>query len=174
MNLRVIAVRKNLPFLLAIFTLWSLPAYSDVVWPALYLEMRLLSIPAIVLGLAIEGVIYALGLGLGRKRAAIFDISVNAISTLAGMIAIPIAGIIWEHFTGIFMYKHFNIGSFNPITWIFTYIVAVIITASIEVLAARKLFELGMTHKETMVIVWANAASVGIAFISLFLFPITP
>lgn len=157
--------------LISVVCLWSVPAYADVIWPALFLEGRLLTIPVIAAGLFIEWLFLVFGLGLTAKKAAVVDVVMNAVSTLVGMLAIPLAGLVWEFFPGLLMFKMLNIGTFNPLTWAFTYVAAVAITACIEVIVAKRIFKLIKSRRELLVVLAANAASVGVAFASLFVFP---
>ncbi len=156
----------------AVLCLWTGPAHADVVWPALFLEVRLLSVPAIIGGLVIEWIFYFYGLRLSWKKSAIVDIAINAASTLVGIIAIPIAGIVWEFFPGLLLNKIFIAGTFNPVTWAGTYAIAVFITTSIEIYAAKRIFNLISSRTDMLVVLGANAASVGIVFGSLFIFPL--
>lgn len=75
-------------------------AYADLVWPALYLETRLFSWWAISVGLIVEYFFVRKLFGLAPKRAAIADLSANTISAVAGILLIPVAGIVWEFFPG--------------------------------------------------------------------------
>ena len=68
--------------------------YADVVWPALFLEQQMLSIVPITVGLLVECIALRYGgFGLSWKRAAQVDLSMNAVSTFAGMFLLPLAGV---------------------------------------------------------------------------------
>ena len=112
-------------------------AYADVVWPALYLEIRLLSWWAIAVGLVIEFLFVRWLFSLAAKRAAIATFSANLASTIAGILLIPLGGILWEFFPGALYMKALNWGTFNPITWAGTFILASVINALIEKLSCE-------------------------------------
>ncbi len=150
------------------------PVFADVVWPALYLEMRLLSSVPIVAGLIVECFVLRYGFGLTWKRAVWVDVVMNAVSTAAGVVLIPIAGIMWEIFPGSVMYKFFNIGTFNPATWTATYVMAVLLTTAIEAAVVKWLFKIPLKRGRFWMLCGANAMSVGIAFVSLMLRPPLP
>jgi len=150
----------------------AVPAHADVVWPALFLETRLFSVWPIVIGLIIEYLFLRQYFMLSVKRAAIADIVINAASSVLGIVLIPIAGIAWEFFPGIIMYKAFNIGTFNPGTWTATYLMAVAINAIIESMALAKIFKCKIGKKGFYILFLANVISVGIAMASLYFYPI--
>lgn len=150
-------------FLVAVAELWCTPARADMVWPALVLEERLLSIPAIFFGLLVEWVIYYLFFPLTWKKSGIITVTINLVSTLIGIIFIPVAGLLWAIIP-------FN--TFSPFSWAITYLLAVGLTSWIEIRAAENTFSLVSSRRDELVIVCANAASVGLAFLSLFIFPI--
>jgi len=170
-------VRKTVT-LLGLLILWAVPVQADVIWPTLYVEMSLLSLPVIIFGLAIEDLFYFYGLELGLKKSAIFSISINAISTLVGIIAIPIGGLIGLAIlvaptlmiNNTFIQNHIVDSVVIAIFWTIMYLIVVIITSFIEVYTAKRLFGLANDRQEVRVIVWANIASVGIAFVSIYVF----
>lgn len=144
-------------------------AYADVVWPALMLEPRLLSIPVIVSGLLVEAAMLRFGFQMPWTRAASLSLTVNAISTVAGIIAIPAAGIVWEFFPGTVLYQLLKMGTFNPLTWTATFLLATLVTTAIEVACLRGIFGVPATRRTWALWSLANAASVGLAFSSLFI-----
>jgi len=149
-------------------------ARADVVWPALFLERRLLSIPVILSGLLVEGLILRLCFAMTWKQALKASVVVNAISTALGVLLIPLSGIAWEFFPGILLYKGFDLGTFNPITWSATFLFALAITTSIEVLCLRRLFCVPAGRRTWIIWTLANAVTVGLAFASLTIRPISP
>jgi hypothetical protein len=150
----------------------SASALADVVWPALIIEQRLLSAIPIIVGLIAEWVALRFGgFGLSWKKAALVDIVMNAVSTIAGIPIIPLLGIIWEVFPGAILYKFFNLGTFNPSTWIATFVIATATTTGIEAAVVRWGFKVAMDKWRLSVLCLANSLSVGIAFASLWLYP---
>ncbi len=146
----------------------AVPARADVVWPALFLETRLVTWWAISAGLVAEYLFIRHLFGFGIKKSLLADVSINAASTLLGILLIPIAGIAWEFFPGIILYKVFNVGTFNPGTWVATFLMAVAINAALESLVIRWVFKTKVGKRGFWGLFLANAISVGIAFGSLF------
>ncbi len=95
----------------------------------------------------------------------------NALSTVIGIILIPVLGVGWEIFPGSVMYKMLNIGTFNPITWTATLILATLANGVIESLSYKFIFKENITKKIFWLICLANLASVGIALATVFLYP---
>jgi hypothetical protein len=147
-------------------------AQADMVWPALFLEPRLLSVPIVVLGLAIETAVLRFGFRMNWPKAVLASITVNAISTVLGVVLIPLAGIAWEFFPGLLLYKALNMGTFNPLTWAATFLLAVAITTGVEVGALRIIFKVPLTARTWGLWFVANTASVSLAFASFAVQPI--
>lgn len=146
--------------------------HADIVWPAMYLESRLLTWWVVLLGLAIEFLVLWKGFSLSLRKALAVDLVANAISSLCGIALIPIAGIVWEIFPGLVLFKGLGIGTFNPFTWAATFLMAVFINAAIEWLVVKRIFKLHVGKRGFWVLVGANALSVGVAFVSFGLRPI--
>jgi hypothetical protein len=145
---------------------------ADMVWPALLLEGRILTWWAILAGLGIEYFFVRGITNLSFSRAAVADIAMNAGSTLLGILLIPIAGIIWELFPGLIIYKLFDIGTFNPGTWIATILMAATINTFIERFVLRKLFKQPVARKRDFWLLFmGNAISIAIAFGSIIYSP---
>ena len=158
--------------MIILILLVSSPAYADVVWPALYLISRMVTWWSISLGLIVEYLFVRELTQFGVVKSIIVDISMNAASCLLGIILIPILGIGWEFFPGIILYKLFNIGTFNPGTWTATFLIAVFVNALLENFVINKGFKKKLGWRGFLWLSLANGASVGIAFISLSLFPL--
>jgi len=156
---------------LFIFIFYPTVAKADMVWPALYLEKRLLSWWAICAGLLIEFFFIKHLFLLSPKRALLINVGANTASTIVGIILIPLTGFIWE----IFIHDS-NSPTFNPITWIFTFLSACFLNALIEGLIIKKLFkiEFEFAGQKLMWLIFANTFSVGIALISLWIEPLKP
>lgn len=161
---------------LLVAALPALPAaaYANVVWPALYLETRLFSWWAISVGLVIE-YLFVRGLfGLAPGRAALADISANAASAVVGVVLIPIAGIAWELFPASVYNWVLGWGTFNPITWAGTFLIACMTNAVLEGFVYKRAFKVDLKIKSRQFswLVLANAFSVGVAFASLWVVPL--
>jgi len=134
--------------------------YADVVWPALILEAKLLSVLPIGVGLLVELVALRYGgFGLSWKRAAQVDISMNAVSALAGCFLIPIVGL--------------GAAVLAPLAWQWpvTAITAVLVTTMIEAGVVSLGFKIEMDRKRMAILAAANAVSVGIALAGVWMSP---
>jgi len=146
-------------------------AWANLIWPALIIETNLLSVWAIAVGLVIEFIVLYFLFNMEVRKAIIVDTSMNAISTLFGIVLIPLAGIVWEIFPGLPVYYIFDVGTFNPFTWTATFIFAVMITAIIEILVIIKIFNISIDKKHKYYLCVANIGSVAVAFLLLWLKP---
>jgi hypothetical protein len=147
-------------------------ARADVVWPALVLEPRLFGMWAIAAGLAAEYVWLIWPMHLTLSKALLVDLAMNAASSACGLVLVPLAGLVWEVFSGVLMYKVFDIGTFNPMTWAATFVLAVIVNSSIEALVIVKGFKIPLTRFRFRLLCAANAVSVGLAFVSFYYEPL--
>jgi len=139
---------------------------GDVVWPALFLEDRLLSGWIIAAGLLMEYFFVWLITDLGAVKAIWADIAMNAASTLLGIILIPALGLLVALFPGEV------VGTFSPITWGLTFALAVFLSTWIEYLVLWKAFKQDLGKRQLWLLVLANMLSAGLAFASFLVFPI--
>jgi hypothetical protein len=136
------------------------------------LEQRILSVLPIGIGLLVEWlVLWRAGFGLSWKRAAAVDLVMNAASTAAGIVVIPALGFLWEIFPGLVVYKLFSVGTFNPGTWLATFVMAVLATTAIEAAVVRWGFKIQLGKRRFWILCAANAISVAIAFGTLWTNP---
>ena len=143
-----------------------------MVWPALILEQRLLSAIPITAGLLTEWLALRFGgFGLSWRRAAVVDIVMNLVSTATGVPLIPLLGLAWEIFPGQVMFKFFNIGTFNPGTWVATFVMATLATTAVEAAVVKWGFKIGLGWRRFGILGLANSLSIAIAFVSLWLRP---
>ena len=99
------------------------------------------------------------------------DLAMNAVSTILGIILIPLSGILWEIFPGMIIYPLFHLGTFNPITWAATFVLAALTNALVESLVIRYGFKIQVSKKRFWILAAANLVSVGLAMASLFVSP---
>jgi len=160
-------------FIIMLF-LFPVAAYANVVWPALYLETRLFSWWAIGVGLLIEFFFIKWLFGLSAQRSAIADVSANTISSIAGIVLIPLAGIVWEIFPAFVINWLFNWGTFNLVTWVATFVLACFVNALLEGAVYKKWFapEFRFKSKAFIWLLIANSFSVGVAYISFWVNPL--
>ena len=146
----------------------SLPVYADMVWPALYLVQRSVIWWVILPGLIVELIFVMVLTKFSITKSFLVDIVMNLSSSLLGLILIPIAGIAWEVFPGLILYKVFNIGTFNPGTWTATCLFAIFINALIEKFVIEKEFKFNIGKRGFWWLDLANSLSVGLAFVIMF------
>lgn len=163
--------RAVVPLVLAA-SLWPRAAWADVVWPALVVEGRLLTWWAIGLGLLIEAAyIYRVLSVRSLGRALLVSVAMNAVSAGLGIVLIPLAGIVWEIFPGLVMYFAFNVGTFNPLTWTATAVLAVAINVCVERLVLTRGFKLSVSRRALWWLAVTNAVTVALAMASLWWAP---
>lgn len=145
------------------------PFYTtvDVVWPALYLSSSYWTWWVILASLVIELPVVVWSFELPLKRAIVADLLMNAASAVVGMLALAIAGIGWEIFPGLLLYKLLNLGTFNPITWSATFILAVVINTAIEGFVLRFVFKTQLTFSRLLLLGSANAVTVFLAAVEM-------
>ena len=159
--------RSNLRALWAVLLTCPALARADVVWPALYLELRLLTWYAIGAGLLIEFVFLWRYLHIPPLKAALVDVVMNGISSLAGWLLLPWIGLGYEYFPGQFLNQWLHTGTFNPVAWLLTCGIAVVLSTVIEAGAVRWIFRYPLTRRNLLWLGAANIASVAVAFASL-------
>jgi hypothetical protein len=138
----------------------------------LYLEERLFSWWAIGIGLFVEYFFVRWLFRLTIWRAIVATLAANAASALVGILLVPLAGIAWEFVPGLLFYRYLKWGTFNPVTWGATFVLACLVTTTIEALVYRFGFKFNVRRREYAWLLVANAASVAVAFVSLFVVPV--
>lgn len=145
--------------------------FADVIWPALFLQNRLLSTWIILAGLVIEYFVVWRVTSLGAWRSILADVGINIASTILGMVLIPLAGLAWAFFPGIFLAQVFYLGAFHPGTWAVTFCMAVLINAALEMSVLRIWFQQQFGKYLFGWLCLANALSVGLAMASFLIYP---
>lgn len=144
---------------------------ADVVWPALVLNARLFAWLPIVAGLFAEAMVLLFAFNMPSQRALPAAIIMNALSTVLGLFLIPLAGLLWEIFPGLILYKAFHIGTFNLATWTATFLLAVLVNSAIE-LTVLEHFGIPWIRKNFVLLGLANVLSVGLAYTSFVYSPL--
>src|SRR4029077_21253884 len=121
----------------------------------------------VVAGLLVEFPVVRWSFRLPLRKAILADVTMNAASTILGTICLAIAGLIWEVFPGIMLYEGFHIGTFNPITWSVTFILAAVINTWIEAMVLRAGFGCRLERRRIVALFLANAVTVALAAIQL-------
>ena len=145
----------------------ALPAIAraNVVWPALYTETKMSSVPIIALSLVIEFWFFRWLLKLNYKESIIYTLVANTVSGLIGLFLRPLSGIAYEVSLGAIVNWLFNWGTFNPIAWFFVPIIGGAINAFLELLTIRLLWKKKIS-KNNYLLTWGiNTITVAIATI---------
>ena len=146
-------------------------ANADVVWPALYAETKVSSIPIIALSLIIEGIIMKWLFNTSWKRASIYTVVANAVSGVLGLFLRPLSGIAWELSLGAIVNLLFHWGTFNPVAWFFVPVIGGAVNAAIELLTIKTFWKEKFSKKNLIVLWVANWVTVGMATIWVIIYP---
>jgi len=149
-----------------------LSGVADLVWPALALEQRMLSVLPIVAGLIVEWLALWLGgFGLKWKKAALVDVVMNATSALIGIFLIPALGMGWEYGPAQLIDRIIPIGMTFQIDWLAAFVIAIAVTTAIEASVVRWGFKIPLGLRRFSILLGANAVSIGFAFVSVMMNP---
>ena len=143
---------------------------ADVVWPGLLLEMRLMAWWIIVIGLLVEWPFVRLVTDFSWTKAFFADVMMNTASTILGVFLLPIAGIAWEVVSETTFHHHFSSDTFNLIRWSGTFLLAVVLSTTIELLVLMSLTD-RVGARSFWWLCLANSISTGLGLWSLFQFP---
>lgn len=140
-------------------------AVANIFFPAsFYLEGRLLTGWMIGSALVIEFIILRSFLINNTARAIWADFFMNGASALAGIVLIPFSGII----LGVFAEKiDLSVMFYMGVT----FILAVIVNTFIERLVLSEYFNVSFGLREHAILFMANFLSVGVAGVSIILYP---
>lgn len=139
--------------------------FANMVWPALYTESKLYSIPIIVLSLIIEYFFFKWLLKINVRQAIIYTVVANIVSGVLGLFLRPISGIAYELSLGGIINLLFNWGTFNPVAWFFVPIIGGAINAFLELLTIRLIGKHRITKHHYLMTWMINAVTIAIATI---------
>jgi hypothetical protein len=142
------------------------PILADVVWPALYLSMRLSAWWCIGVSLFLEGAAVWLFANVRPVKAFMASTVMNGVSALCGSLLIPMAGLRWEMVAGHTYNAWFGWGTFNILTQLATWLIAVLVTATIELVVLWLAFCVPWAKRTGLVVLSANAITVALAFVT--------
>jgi hypothetical protein len=148
-----------------------IPILANLVWPALYLSSRMLAIWPIAAGLLVEFFFVRRATNLRGGRCLTADITMNLASAALGIILIPLSGFIWELLATFTIYPLFKVGSFNPVTWGATGLLAAGVNAVVEGWVLQNGFKQKLGRRGFGLLFVANLVSVSIAFASIVMHP---
>ena len=145
-------------------------AVSDVVWPAYYLAAGLVFTHAIVIGLALEWPVVRIVTGRSWRGSVVPTLVINLISATLGGVVIAVAGIMWEVLWQVYLVQRLSpgAGTFNPVTWVVTAVLAVIINSVVEAWALRGVYSVGNFRRSFHWLLAANSASVAVAMLFVY------
>ena len=125
---------KSLLYLLLFLLLTELPVKADIIWPSLYIMKGMLSIKIILLGLIIEIFFVKIFAKVNWKKACITSFLMNLITSITGIILIPLSGLFTEFvFDFVFnAYNKFGIGTFHWSHWLISYLLIILLNTIIE------------------------------------------
>ena len=148
--------------------IYSATSHADVIWPPYVLFSKTMWW-AIAAGLLIEYLFVRKITNFGVVKSILVNISMNAISCLLGISFITkLGGIIWEGILRIDPVEYLLfIGTYDPIEWLVTFLIAVLINALLESFVINKLFKKKLGWGGFWWLFLANGISVGIAFIGI-------
>ncbi len=144
---------------------------ANVVWPALYLGGRLFTWWIIAAGLAIEFFFVMWLTKATPTWAGLMTLAMNAVSAAVGIVGIPLAGIVWELIASITIMPLFDWGTFNPVTWFMTCVLAALLNALVETASLRFIFKVAWARRLFWWLALANFVTVGIAMVSIMMKP---
>jgi hypothetical protein len=147
-------------------------AEANAVWPAVWLAYRLWAWWAILAGLVIEFAVYREAFSLPPRRAALAAASANVVSAIAGAAITIAGGLAWEFGPGQLVNRLLDYGTFNPISWAATLVMAAAANAAIELYVLWVWFRVPFTRRAFTILALANAVTVSIALGSLAIAPI--
>jgi hypothetical protein len=137
------------------------PIYANVIWPSIYIMEGMMTWWIIAAGIIIEFIFIKLFTRDGFIKSIIMAISMNAISALVGIVAVPLSGVLVE-----LIFIPFNMGSFHISHWILDYLLTILCNASIESLVLKVMFK-KIYKKIFWWIFCANIFTVAICFMKI-------
>ena len=144
---------------------------ANVVWPSLYLSVRMQSAWIIGAGLVIEFFFILWLTKASIPRACLMTLAMNVVSTVVGIFGIPLSGLAWEFIATATVKPVFGWGTFNPVTWFASCVLAALLNAVIETGSLRLAFKTAWSKRLFWWLVVANLVTVGIAMVSIMQHP---
>lgn len=143
---------------------------ADVVWPALFLSIRMAAWWCVVVSILIEGLALWRLAQVPPARALLASVVMNIASALIGMLILPLLGIRLEALADTTYNAWLDWGTFNPITYGTTWLSATLLTTIIECVTLWLAFRMPLRGRLVTVVLLANAVTVAIAGVSALLF----
>lgn len=158
-------IRKIILSILLVISV-TLPVNADLVWPSLYIAKGMLSIKVILLGFIVELFFVKFFTKTDWKKSFIATFLMNLITTVSGMILIPLSGLGSEIvFDFVFhAYDKFGIGTFHWSHWLAAYLLVILINTLIEGLFIKFMLKIKLLKTFWWLLI-ANAISVFLCFV---------
>lgn len=137
--------------------------YADMVWPALYTETKLSSVPIILLSLVIEFFFYKWLFEINVKKSVYYTVLANSVSGVLGLVLRPLSGILYELSLGAIVNLIFNWGTFNPVAWFFVPVIGGAVNAFVELEVIRMVWKHPLDRRNYYLTWGMNALTVAIA-----------
>lgn len=118
------------------FLLIPVSVSANMVWPSLYIAEGMRSWYVILIGIIIEIMFVKYFLKELYFKSILITFVMNLVSTILGVVAIPLSGIICE-----FLMIPFGTGTFHPTHWIMSYIFAIVSNVFVEGLTIKFIFK---------------------------------
>jgi hypothetical protein len=143
------------------------PVLADVVWPALFLSMRLSAWWCIGVSVVIEAVALWRFARMQPVKAAAASVVMNAVSAFCGSLLLPMAGLHWESVATNTYNAWFHWGTFNVGTEAATWLIAVCLSTVIETLVLWLVFFMPWKRRTILVVLAANAITTALALVTI-------
>ncbi len=158
-------IRKSILSILLVISV-TLPVNADLVWPSLYIAKGMLSIKVILLGFIVELFFVKFFTKTDWKKSFIVTFLMNLITTVLGIILIPLSGLGSEIvFDFVFhAYDKFGIGTFHWSHWLAAYLLVILINTLIEGLFIKFMLKIKLLKTFWWLLI-ANAISVFLCFV---------
>lgn len=166
--------KEKIASLVLLFLLCSVfpsVTYANMVWPALYTETKVSSLPIILLSLVIEFFFFKWLFKIDIKKAIYYTIVANIASGIIGLFLRPLSGIAYELSLGAIVNWLFDWGTFNPVAWFFVPIIGGAINAFLELQTIRLIWKHKIDKKNYFLTWIINTVTVAIATTWVVLYP---
>ena len=158
-------------FLVCLLALIPSIAFGNVVWPALYTETKVSSLPIIALSLVLEYLVIRALFGRNIKVSMMMTVAANLASGVIGLFLRPLSGIVWELSLGMLVMWIFGWGTFNPFTWFFVPVVGGAVNATLELLTIKLVWKEKFSKKNFLALWAINWVTVGMATLWVIWYP---
>jgi hypothetical protein len=126
--------------LILIMFLNTTHTYANVIWPSLYISDGMRTWWIIIAGLVVEFLFLKIFTKDNYIKSVFMDIIMNTISTLVGIIVIPLIGLLGE-IMFIPFDSLFNTGTFDIHHWILAFLLTILCNTVIEDFSLKLIFK---------------------------------